>query len=93
MTPGSRQPVFLLLEFGCWELRASVLQIQASHVFLILQKQWRRKYHLMAIKHQFINQMAANKAGPTGHQNAFPILVRPELDLWITTFLGKMTQL
>ena len=60
---------------------------------LTLQNQWRRKYHLMTIKHQFVNQMASNKASPTSHENAFPILVRPELDLWITACLGRITQI
>ena len=47
----------------------------------------------MTVKHQFVDQMASNKASPTGHENAFSILVRPELDLWITACLRKMAQL
>ena len=47
----------------------------------------------MAIEHQFVDQMAANEASPTSHENAFPVLISPELDLWITACLGKMTQL
>ena len=50
-------------------------------------------FHLMTIEHQFVNQMAADKASPPSHENALPVLISPELDLWVTTCLGKMTQL
>ena len=46
-------------------------------------------FHLMTIEHQFVDQMAADKASPPSHENALPILISPELDLWITTCLGK----
>ena len=43
----------------------------------------------MTIEHQFVDQMAADKASPPSHENALPVLISPELDLWITTCLGK----
>ena len=45
--------------------------------------------HLMTIEHQFVDQMAADKASPPSHENALPVLISPELDLWVTTCLGK----
>ena len=43
----------------------------------------------MTIEHQFVNQMAADKASPPSHENALPVLISPELDLGVTTCLGK----
>ena len=39
----------------------------------------------MAIEHQFVDQMAADKSRPSSHQNALSVLISPELDFWITT--------